>query len=901
MGIIMKNRENRIVAGLGVIVFIVLVAFIFVISKTGKETGKNLALMRGVKATCDSEENDNLNAGKAIDGDDENLESRWSSKNNWEDSSHYIELEFPEEISVSFVVLKWERRNAIRYALTGSPDGITYRELASFDSAPSYKNQEIPLQEEVKLKKLRLEIYDVSKNEEDYSNLYQNVSLYEFEVYADKPVAYQIQEPEIVTAEDGSRKLLTPGAPEGYEISFIGADLEQVIGQDGTIYDTIADKKVQVGYLVQDLTQAAPDKEVSFEILVPAMTLNGTETHANGTENPCPEVIPQIAEWKGETGYFRISPESRLIIQEGIMKDAGNLSLLPSLSCVVGTVEDLKPGDIYLGFTEEENGLGEEGYTMQIGQTCKIEATTNVGIQWGVATLLQLLEQHQQQQIPCGVIRDYPCYEVRGFGIDVARKAVSLDTLYEIIQTMSYYKMNDLMLHLNDNTILSTSGLTDTTELAMTADSAFRLESEIANKKGDRLTSTEYAYSKEEMNALIEMAEAYGVQVVPEIDTPAHALSITKIFPEYALMQSSQSVDQIDLNNENARKLVKDIWHEALDKDTGAFRNAKTVNIGMDEYYGDGRQYRSFLGEIQKLVQDENKNVRLWGSLSNMSGEEMPDKEGLQMNVWSTIWADPVEMYKQGYSIINMQNNHLYCIAGGGYDYLDCEELYENWEPNRFYDHAMLETVPEYSPQMLGASYMIWNDMSGNLDINLSEIDLYERFLLPIGVLAEKLWATGSVEETDTEDPYGHFNNLYEKTETGRRNYKHTFQMLYPENIGIEPPYEISMEVVRNTDAEQILTRSDAPYGEWVFYASEKESGKVGFAREGKTFVYPYTLPEGETVTLRIVGEMGKTSLYANGKYVGEIGSAQAFENHASFVFPVQYLEDGVLSLQTKK
>ena len=38
---------------------------------------------------------------KRIDGDDETLSSRWSSENNWEDASHYIELEFPEEISVS--------------------------------------------------------------------------------------------------------------------------------------------------------------------------------------------------------------------------------------------------------------------------------------------------------------------------------------------------------------------------------------------------------------------------------------------------------------------------------------------------------------------------------------------------------------------------------------------------------------------------------------------------------------------------------------------------------------------------------------------------------------------------------------------------------------------------------
>ena len=56
----------------------------------------NLARKKGVIATCDSTENDDLSADKAIDGNDTDLTSRWSSENNSEDASHYIELEFPD-------------------------------------------------------------------------------------------------------------------------------------------------------------------------------------------------------------------------------------------------------------------------------------------------------------------------------------------------------------------------------------------------------------------------------------------------------------------------------------------------------------------------------------------------------------------------------------------------------------------------------------------------------------------------------------------------------------------------------------------------------------------------------------------------------------------------------------
>ena len=170
------------------IVMLLLAAGVFLAAKSGfyfniqRANGANLALQKGVIARCDSMETESLSADKAIDGDDEALSSRWSSENNWENASHFIELEFPEEISVSFVILKWERTNVTSYRLEGSTDGKSWLTLESFDRAPSSKKQEIPLQNAVTVRFLRLSTSEVSKEEADYSNLYQNVSLFEFEV-----------------------------------------------------------------------------------------------------------------------------------------------------------------------------------------------------------------------------------------------------------------------------------------------------------------------------------------------------------------------------------------------------------------------------------------------------------------------------------------------------------------------------------------------------------------------------------------------------------------------------------------------------------------------------------------------------------------------------------------------
>lgn len=909
----------------------------------------NLALKKGVKATCDSMEQESLSAQMAIDGNDSDRASRWSSENNREDASHFIRLEFPEEISVSFVVLKWERANVISYALEGSVDGTAFETLASFDTAPESLTQEIVLDEPVSLRFLRLSTNAVSKEEADFSNLYQNVSLYEFEVYADKPTAYELKTPVIKKTEEG-RQLVMPEMPDGFQVSLIGADLEQVIGADGTVYDNIQDKDVTVGYRVEDKSGREETREVSFVVEVPAA--DGMTEAADA--NSCPDwLIPSIAEWRGGKGSFYLQKNTRIIIDtdscplgkgEGLEaaaeadeKGLRNVAVLmqerlyksrdfqTNLAVIKGTEEDLRAGDIYLGYEAEENGLGKEGYTCDITDKCVIKAETATGLRWGTVTLMQMLLtwRNEVETAPQGQIRDYPLYEVRGFGIDVARKAVSLEVLYEMMEAMSWYKMNDLTIHLNDNEILATSGLTGSAEQAMTAESAFRLQAGVlgVHAYGKAAEPQEYAYTKEEFAQFITTAKTYGVTVVPEIDTPAHSLAITKRYPEYALRTSNESVDQINLANDKAVTFVEKIWHEALDEEKGAFRDAEIVNIGMDEYYGDGEQYRQYLNRINDLVQETGKTVRLWGSLSNMGGTTMPSPENLQMNIWSTQWADPREMYEAGYSLINMQNNHLYIIPGGGYDHLDCRELYENWAPNRFYDYNRIETIPSYSPQMLGAAYMIWNDMCGSLDIGISEYDSYVRFREPLGVLSARLWGADRIKQisgTDADEERTAYEVLCvdlmnlerERVDTVDRKKRgvcgvhKTF--LYGETVTAEPHYNVMMKVWLEPESKaesetgqwqpQIIAEGDGAYGKWAFYAVEPETGKVGFTREGRTYTFDYTLPRGEWVNLRIEGWSGVTKLYAGGKsfFYGEekevdsIGSNEPFEEHATFVFPLQ-------------
>jgi hexosaminidase len=103
---------------------------------------------------------------------------------------------------------------------------------------------------------------------------------------------------------------------------------------------------------------------------------------------------------------------------------------------------------------------------------------------------------------------------------------------------MSYYKMNDFHIHLNDNGFKQFFG--DNWDSTY---SAFRLE----NDTYPNLTSRDGSYTKKEFIALQQLGIRYGVNIIPEIDVPAHSLAFSKAMPGIGSRQ--YGLDHLDLDN----------------------------------------------------------------------------------------------------------------------------------------------------------------------------------------------------------------------------------------------------------------------------------------------------------------------------------------------------------------
>ena len=225
-------------------------------------------------------------------------------------------------------------------------------------------------------------------------------------------------------------------------------------------------------------------------------------------QEPCPRVIPALQQWEGKSGKLAMPAEGVIVVnpsdEAALMYTARILA--DDLRDLMGWTYAVKTGKpekncVYLALTDPDEELGTEGYVLSVQRRADILAPTVQGVFWGTRTLLQILYR-QEGCLSKGTARDWPRYPNRGFMLDVARKFFTLDYLKQYIKVLSFYKMNEFQVHLNDNGFPQFFGNDWNRTYA-----AFRLESE----RFPGLTAKDGSYTKQEFTDLQRMGMAYGV------------------------------------------------------------------------------------------------------------------------------------------------------------------------------------------------------------------------------------------------------------------------------------------------------------------------------------------------------------------------------------------------------
>ncbi|MCE8731525.1 family 20 glycosylhydrolase [Bacteroides thetaiotaomicron] len=620
------------------------------------------------------------------------------------------------------------------------------------------------------------------------------------------------------------------------------------------------------------------NKFVSLQALALLVIFCLTGSLTRAAVNPKPFVVPELKQWTGKDGNFTPGKDARIVCTSQnpellriarMFADDYQQMFGQTLSVAQGKATS---GDFVLSLSADKK-LGEEGYAIKITDRVAISAPTPTGLYWSTRTLLQLAEQNQERSLPQGTIRDYPDYPLRGFMIDCGRKFIPMAYLQDLVKIMAYYKMNTLQVHLNDN------GFKQYFEHNWDKTyAAFRLESETY----PGLTARDGSYSKKEFIDFQKQAASNFVEIIPEIDVPAHSLALTHYKPEIG--SKEYGMDHLDLFKPETYEFVDALFKEYLEGDNPVFVG-KRVHIGTDEYSNAKKdvveKFRAFTDHYIRFVEDFGKQAVVWGALSHAKGDTPVKSENVVMNAWYNGYADPATMIKDGYQLISIPDGLVYIVpkAGYYYDYLNEPYLYKEWTPA----HIGKAVFDEKHPSILGGMFAIWNDHVGN---GISVKDIHHRIFSPLQTLSVKMW-TGA----QTGIPYETFNEkrallseapgvnqlarigkkpelVYERSTVAPGSTSD-----YPE-IGYN--YTVSFDITgaKESEGTELFRSPNA-----VFYLSDPIRGMMGFARDGYLNTFPYKVNPGEKATIQIEGDNCSTTLRVNGKVVDEMNTQKLYFN----------------------
>ncbi|GKH19787.1 family 20 glycosylhydrolase [Bacteroides thetaiotaomicron] len=620
------------------------------------------------------------------------------------------------------------------------------------------------------------------------------------------------------------------------------------------------------------------NKFVSLKVLALLVIFCLTGSLTRAAVNPKPFVVPELKQWTGKDGNFTPGKDARIVCTSQnpellriarMFADDYQQMFGQTLSVAQGKAT---PGDFVLSLSADKK-LGEEGYAIKITDRVAISAPTPTGLYWSTRTLLQLAEQNQERSLPQGTIRDYPDYPLRGFMIDCGRKFIPMAYLQDLVKIMAHYKMNTLQVHLNDN------GFKQYFEHNWDKTyAAFRLESETY----PGLTARDGSYSKKEFIDFQKQAASNFVEIIPEIDVPAHSLALTHYKPEIG--SKEYGMDHLDLFKPETYEFVDALFKEYLEGDNPVFVG-KRVHIGTDEYSNAKKdvveKFRAFTDHYIRFVEGFGKQAVVWGALSHAKGDTPVKSENVVMNAWYNGYADPATMIKDGYQLISIPDGLVYIVpkAGYYYDYLNEPYLYKEWTPA----HIGKAVFDEKHPSILGGMFAIWNDHVGN---GISVKDIHHRIFSPLQTLSVKMW-TGA----QTGIPYETFNEkrallseapgvnqlarigkkpelVYERSTVAPGSTSD-----YPE-IGYN--YTVSFDITgaKESEGTELFRSPNA-----VFYLSDPIRGMMGFARDGYLNTFPYKVNPGEKATIQIEGDNCSTTLRVNGKVVDEMNTQKLYFN----------------------
>ncbi|PKA59282.1 Beta-hexosaminidase 3 [Apostasia shenzhenica] len=329
-------------------------------------------------------------------------------------------------------------------------------------------------------------------------------------------------------------------------------------------------------------------------------------------------------------------------------------------------------------------------------QLCNVNLTTNI------------IELHSA---PWKIV-DQPRFPYRGLMIDTSRHYLPLQTIKNVIDSMTYAKLNVLHWHAVDR-------------------ESFPIELPSFPKLWDGAYSYSERYTTADAHEIVQYAERRGINVLAEIDVPGHARSWGIGYP--SLWPSSNCQEPLDVSNEFTFQVIDGIL-----SDFSKIFKFKFVHLGGDEVntscwtrtphisnwlknhgMNGSDAYRYFVLRAQKIALSHGYDVINWEETFNSFGKELSPR---------TV----VHNWLGGGVAQKVAAAGLRCIVSNQ-DKWYLDHLDATWDGFYMNEPLVNITKPEQQKLIIGGEVCMWGETVDASDI---EQTVWPR----AAAAAERLW-----------------------------------------------------------------------------------------------------------------------------------------------------------------
>lgn len=169
------------------------------------------------------------------------------------------------------------------------------------------------------------------------------------------------------------------------------------------------------------------------------------------------------------------------------------------------------------------------GYTLNIGKDkAEVVGYDQSGVFYGLQSILSLIPADGSLKVATLKASDAPRFQYRAVFLDVARNFHSKEVVLRLLDQMAAWKLNVFHFHLTDDEgwRIEIPGLPELTEIGSKRCHDLEEKRCLLPQLGSGPNSDNSGsghFSRQQYIDIVKYADARGIQVIPEIDMPAHA------------------------------------------------------------------------------------------------------------------------------------------------------------------------------------------------------------------------------------------------------------------------------------------------------------------------------------------------------------------------------------------